>query len=56
MSEKKRIHYVKLHVPWQVMCRRAEELNLHVPLQVPILFSYIKTERRTSTSSFAVDS
>ena len=37
VSEKKRIHYVKLHVPWQTMCKRAEDLNLRVPLQVPVV-------------------
>jgi len=27
------IHYVRLHAPWPVLCRLAEELNLRAPLQ-----------------------
>ena len=29
-------HYIKLHAPWPVLCRLAEELNLRAPLQVII--------------------
>ena len=29
-------HYIKLHAPWSVLCRLAEELNLRAPLQVII--------------------
>ena len=27
-------HYIKLHAPWSLLCRLAEELNLRAPLQV----------------------
>ena len=29
-------HYIKLHAPWSVLCRLAEELNLRAPLQAII--------------------
>uniref|UniRef100_A0A0V0J2G9 Anoctamin n=2 Tax=Schistocephalus solidus TaxID=70667 RepID=A0A0V0J2G9_SCHSO len=37
-----RIHYLKVHVPWEVLCSYAEELKLRVPLGVQ------KTETRAS--------
>uniref|UniRef100_A0A1I8F3B5 Anoct_dimer domain-containing protein n=1 Tax=Macrostomum lignano TaxID=282301 RepID=A0A1I8F3B5_9PLAT len=33
-SEKKKIHFIKLFVPWDVMCYYAEDLCLRAPLQV----------------------
>ena len=28
------IHFIKLHAPWPLLCKFAEELNLRAPLQV----------------------
>ena len=28
------IHFIKLHAPWPLLCKYAEELNLRAPLQV----------------------
>ena len=43
-------HYIKLHAPWSVLCRLAEELNLRAPLQV---FSPLHcTLHKTSPMSF----
>uniref|UniRef100_A0A1I8HUH8 Anoct_dimer domain-containing protein n=1 Tax=Macrostomum lignano TaxID=282301 RepID=A0A1I8HUH8_9PLAT len=33
-SEKKRMHFLKLFLPWDVMCYYAEDLCLRAPLQV----------------------
>ena len=30
-------HYIKLHAPWSLLCRLAEELNLRAPLQVMLV-------------------
>ena len=32
------ITFIKLHAPWPVLCRYAEELSLRAPLQVAKLF------------------
>ena len=31
---KNNIHFIKLHAPWPLLCKYAEELNLRAPLQV----------------------
>ena len=31
------VHFFKLHAPWPVLCKYAEELNLRAPLQVCIV-------------------
>ena len=31
---KNTLHFIKLHGPWQLLCRYAEELNLRAPIQV----------------------
>ena len=34
-------HYIKLHAPWSLLCRLAEELNLRAPLQVMLVHPFI---------------
>merc|ERR1719361_2517189 len=31
---KNTLHFIKLHGPWQLLCRYAEELNLRAPIQL----------------------
>lgn len=31
---KNTLHFIKLHAPWNLLCRYAEELNLRAPIQV----------------------
>lgn len=31
------IHFIRLHAPWPLLCRYAEELNLRAPIQVRYL-------------------
>ena len=33
-GDKKMIYYVKLHVIWDTLCRKAEDMCLRAPLQV----------------------
>lgn len=33
-SEKVLIHCMKLHLPWELMCKRAEDMGLVVPIEV----------------------
>ncbi len=33
---KNNLHFVKVHAPWSVLCKVAEELNLRAPIQVKI--------------------
>ena len=34
MSDKSLIKCLKLHLPWDLMCKRAEDLSITVPLEV----------------------
>ena len=33
-SGKTNLHFVRVHAPWVVLCKYAEELNLRAPIQV----------------------
>ena len=33
-SGKTNLHFVRVHAPWMVLCKYAEELNLRAPIQV----------------------
>ena len=33
-SGKTNLHFVRVHAPWLVLCKYAEELNLRAPIQV----------------------
>ena len=33
-SGKTNLHFVRVHAPWTVLCKYAEELNLRAPIQV----------------------
>ena len=33
-QSKNTIHFIRLHAPWPLLCRYAEELNLRAPIQV----------------------
>jgi len=40
---KNTIHFIRLHAPWPLLCRYAEELNLRAPIQVRQFFSQTKS-------------
>ena len=33
-SGTKNLHFVRVHAPWKLLCKYAEELNLRAPIQV----------------------
>merc|ERR1712037_908466 len=35
---KNTLHFIRLHGPWPLLCRYAEELNLRAPIQVRTIF------------------
>jgi anoctamin-7 len=35
-SEKKMVHFLKVHAPWDVLCYYAEDMSMRAPLQVDI--------------------
>lgn len=39
---KNNIHFIKLHAPWPLLCKYAEELNLRAPLQVDFSIDLVK--------------
>ena len=39
------IHFIKLHAPWPLLCKYAEELNLRAPLQVDNKISKVTNSR-----------
>ena len=41
-SGKTNLHFVRVHAPWMVLCKYAEELNLRAPIQVSEPFFSLK--------------
>ena len=49
------VHYIKLHAPWSLLCRLAEELNLRAPLQVRANSHSHPSTKYFPTSEFYLD-